>query len=386
MSAATTSLRQWMDRAQVAWRASPAPAFFAWWGGELAACLPARWRAAFGSGATWYLLRAEGAEWRVNRAGAAPVLARWRDDDPVPTPQATLAAAWQGVDAVDRRLAVLLPPDEVLRRVLQVPLAARPRLQQVVGYELDRQTPFTAAQVYCTVRETAQPAPAGQLAVELFVVRRDTLDPLLARLATLGIGIDAVDVPAGDARTGINLLPADRTLRRTRPRLRLNLALGAACVLLLGLLMGAWRHNREAALAQMQTQVDAMHGAAAQVAALRKQWQDDVGAAGFLAQRKARRPSVLAVLLDLTKRLPASAWLERFSLDDGGQIGFQGQSPQAAGLLDRLKGSALIDNASFQGSIQADPASGKERFYMVAQLHDPSAAGRAVPADAGSTR
>lgn len=383
MSAATTSLRQWMDRAQAAWRVSPAPAFFAWWGGELAACLPARWRTALGSGAAWYLLRAVGAEWRVSRAGAEPVLATWRDEQPAAAQQAALAGAWHGVDAVDRRLAMLLPPDVVLRRVLHLPLAARPRLQQVVGYELDRQTPFTAAQVYYRVREIAQPAPAGQLTAELFAVRRDTLDPLMARLATLGIGVDAVDVPAGNGRAGINLLAAERTVRRTRPRLRLNLALGAACVLLLVLAMGAWLHNREAALAQMQAQVAAMHAEAAQVAALRKQLQDDVGAAGFLAQRKAQRPSALAVLLDLTRRLPASAWLERFSLDDSGQIGFQGQSPQAAGLLDLLKGSTLIDNANFQGSIQADPASGKERFYMVAQLHDPSAA-QAAPAAAGS--
>ncbi|MFS6649929.1 PilN domain-containing protein, partial [Staphylococcus aureus] len=79
-------------------------------------------------------------------------------------------------------------------------------------------------------------------------------------------------------------------------------------------------------------------------------------------------------------------WLERFSLDDSGQIGFQGQSPQAAKLLDLLKGSPLLDNANFQGSIQTDPASGKERFYMVAQLHKQAPEhAAAAPASSGST-
>ena len=187
------------------------------------------------------------------------------------------------------------------------------------------------------------------------------------------------------------MLPPERAAHRTRPRLRLNLALAAACVLLAFLTLGSWLHNRESALAQMQAQVEAMRGEAQQVAALRKQLQDDAGAAGFLAQRKAQRATVLGVLLDLTRRLPSSAWLERFSLDDSGQIGFQGQSPQAAKLLDLLKGSPLIDNANFQGSIQSDPSTGKERFYMVAQLHKPAPeradadkAGAGQPAAGGS--
>lgn len=385
MSAATSSLRQGWNRAQAAWQASPVPAFLAWWAGELLACLPTRWRAALGGGATWYLLRAAGEGWQLGRAGEAEPLAHWSDALAPAQQQAVLASAWSAVDAVDRRLALLLPANAVLRRVLHLPLAARARLHAVAGFELDRQTPFTAAQVYWSVREAARPAAAGQLAAELFVVRRDTLDPLLARLAANGIVVDAVDAAEGDGRSGINLLPPGRAPRHVRPRLRLNLALGAACLVLLGLMMGGWLHNRQAALVAMQARVDAMHAQAAQVAALRRQLQDDVGAAGFLARRKAQRPGALAVLLDLTNRLPASAWLERFSLDDSGQVGFQGQSPQAAGLLDLLKGSALIDNASFQGSIQADPTSGKERFYMVAQLRDGSPAAKAgAPATAGS--
>ncbi|WP_414075927.1 hypothetical protein, partial [Staphylococcus aureus] len=135
-------------------------------------------------------------------------------------------------------------------------------------------------------------------------------------LRALGIAVDAVDLPQDAGRLGVDLLPPGQAPHRVRPRLRLNLALAAACVLLLLLAMGSWLHNREVALAQMQAQVDAMQGDAQKVAALRKQLQDDTGAAGFLARRKAQRPTVLGVLLDLTRRLPNAAWLERFSLDD----------------------------------------------------------------------
>lgn len=372
MSAATPSLRPLLDRVREAWRASPLPGFFAWWGGELRALLPARWRAALVGGANWHLLQQVDGDWRLRRAGQVEPLARWNDGLDAAAQQAALAAAWRGTDPEDRRLALLLPAHTVLRRTLSLPLAARGKLRQVAGYEMDRQTPFSATQVYYAVRELAQPAAAGRCAVELLVVRRDTLDPLLARLGALGIAVDAVDLPQDAGRLGTDLLPPEQASHRTRPRLRLNLALAAACALLLLLAMGSWLHNRASALAQMQTQVEAMRGEAQQVASLRRQLQDDAGAAGFLAQRKAQRATALGVLLDLTRRLPSSAWLERFSLDDSGQIGFQGQSPEAAKLLDLLKGSPLIDNANFQGSIQSDPSTGKERFYMVAQLRKPA--------------
>jgi general secretion pathway protein L len=120
--------------------------------------------------------------------------------------------------------------------------------------------------------------------------------------------------------------------------------------------------------------VESMRGDAQQVASLRQQLQDNAGAAGFLVKRKKDSVSMLGLLQDATVRLPESTWLERFSVDNTGQIGFQGQSQQAAKLLDTLKDSTLITDASFQGSIQPDPTTGKERFYLTAKVKQPKPA------------
>ena len=143
-------------------------------------------------------------------------------------------------------------------------------------------------------------------------------------------------------------------------------------------------HNREAALEQMRSEVEGMRADAQQVSALRQQLQDNAGAAGFLAERKLHKVSALGVLQDISQRLPTTAWLERLSIDNSGQVGFQGQSPQAARLVDALKGSPVITDANFQGTIQVDPSTGKERFYMVAQLRKPAEAKSKAPATAGS--
>jgi general secretion pathway protein L len=388
MSTATQSLQPWVDRVRRGWRASPLPGFLGWWGSELRGMLPPRWRGWFGSGADWHLLQHAGAQWSLRRSGHGDVLASWGDDadmtaDGARVPPLALNAALQRVDREDLRLALLLPPAVVLRRALALPLAARDNLLQVAGFEMDRQTPFIVAQVYYAVRELGTPAAPGRFNAELVVVTRDTLDPLLARLHAQGIAVDAVDLAVGDGRLGVNLLPPEQVPHRARPRRRLNLILAAACVLLLALVLGEWLHNRQVALAQMQAEVEAMRAEAQQVAALRQQLQDNAGAAGFLAQRKKNTVAMLSLLQDVTARLPDSAWLERFSVDNAGQVGFQGQSQQAAKLLDALKDSRLITDASFQGSIQPDPTTGKERFYLTARVNQPKPP-TATPAAGGS--
>jgi general secretion pathway protein L len=218
------------------------------------------------------------------------------------------------------------------------------------------------------VRELPQPAAAGRVNAELVAVTRGTVDPLLAMLGALKTPIDAVDLAVGHDRLGVNLLPPEQTPHRVRPRLRFNLALAAGSAVLLVLVLATWLHNRQAALTQMQDTVESMRGDAQQVTALRQQLQDNAGAAGFLAQRKKNTVSMLSLMQDVTERLPDTAWLERFSVDNTGQVGLQGQSVQAAKLLDVLKNSTLITDPSFQGSIQPDPTTGKERFYLTAQL------------------
>lgn len=381
----TSSLRPQLERVRRAWRASPLPRFFAWWGSELAFLVPTRWHALFGGGAAWHLLERAGDDWRLRRAGSHDTLAQWPDSFDAAGQQAALADGLRGVDREDLRLALCLPASAVLRRPLMLPAAARDTLQQVGAFEMDRQTPFRAEQVRYDIRELDAPAPAGRLAAELVAVPRTTLDPLLARLGQLGIAVDAVDLGVDGGRLGVNLLPAELAPRRAHPRQRLNLALAAACVLLLALVLGQWLHNRESALAQMQTQVETMRAEAQEVGGLRQQLQDNAGAAGFLAARKKNTVSALAVLQDITQRLPLTAWLERLSIDNAGQVGFQGQSPQAARLVDALKDSTVISNPNFQGTIQANPSTGKERFYMVAQMRKPTAAkaAPAVPASNG---
>ena len=232
MSSATQSLQPLLDNVRRAWRTSPMPRFFHWWGNELAALLPVRWRYAFGGGAAWHLLEKQGDDWQLRRAGDSLPLATWSDSLDPAAQQVALNDALRGVDPEDLRIALCLPSNTMLRRSLFLPIAARDSLQQIGAFEMDRQTPFRAEQVRYDVRDTQGAAPAGRFAAELVAVPRQTMDPLLDRLRVVGIAIDAVDMASGYDRLGVNLLPPEQAPRRSHPRQRLNLALAAACVLL----------------------------------------------------------------------------------------------------------------------------------------------------------
>jgi general secretion pathway protein L len=382
MSGLKSALQQPGGQLRPAGRDSPLPGALAWWTGELRGLLPAALRRVLAAGPSWFLLERLPAGWSLRLAGESSGVTV--DDDLPPSAQlAALRGAMARVADDDRRIALLLPAPLVLRRRLGLPAAARGNLRQVAGYELDRQTPFRAEQVHFGVREWPGAPAGGKLAAELAVVPRESLDPLLDAVAAIGLGLDAVDVDEGYGRAGLDVLPPARATPRVNRRGRTNALLAVTLLVLLVATMMAWLHNRQAALAGMQAEVEGMHAGALKVAALRQRLTDSAGAAGFLAQHKNDSVPVLAILDELTRSLPDDTWLERITINAGGDVGFQGQSPQAAKLVGALKDARLLSEPSFQGTIATDPTSGKERFYMVAKVRKPAPA---APAAAGAPR
>ena len=364
-----TASAQSLERAKLAWRRSPLPAFLRWWGGELTAMLPARLREWVRRGPDVLWLSAQAGVATIRRARTRATLANIASDLPEDVQRAQFVEACRGIDPDDRRLLLAVPATQVLARRLVLPAAAAADPRRVAGYEIDRQTPFKPEQVYYDVRISRDPAPAGQVALDLIVAPKAEIDPLLERFAALGASPDGVDVQASDGTlAGVDLLPPARRPHRTDKRRRTNWILLAACVLLAVLVLSQWLDNRRAALATMQAEVDAMRAKATQSEQLRAQLTGALAASKFLVKRKAENPSALAVLDDLTRRMPDNAWLDVLTLDDSGGIDIKGEAAKAAALVDTLGSSKLLQEPKLQGVIQPDPATGKERFELVARL------------------
>lgn len=354
---------------------SPLPRFLQWWGGELRALLPARWRDLMAGEAAQLRLQlhADGLDLAVARDGLVRQLERLPATPPAELPAALAAALDERQQALPRVLQ--LPSAQVLRRSLTLPVAALENLRAVVGFEMDRQTPFKPDQVYYDCRVRRRDTGARQASVELVLVPRTVLDRQLAGLGPVAASLSAVDTVDADGQPlGVNLLPAERRLRRANRRLWLNLGLAAAALLLVWL--AAWKSldNRREAVAGLEAVVDQRRAEARQVNQLREALTDAVEGANFLAVQRDRQPLMVVLLAELTGLLPDDTYLERFSFDDG-QLNLTGQSSQAAQLVSLLQASERLRNPALAGSIQPDARTGKDRFTVTAGYGAPPTAG-----------
>lgn len=373
-------------RLRMAYAASPLNRFFTWWGGELAALLPARVRKLLAERRDEVLLALAPDAVRIERRGRHPMapasLPRDGDID------ALRAAVAQRIDGHEDPPQVLLclPPERVLTRQLTLPQAAESNLRQVLAFEMDRQTPFRADQVHYDCRVLSRDEATRTMVVELALVPRTAIDPDLAALAEAGVALDGVDVRVADApRNGFNLLPPERRAVRRNLWLTIDFALVAVVAVLLLVVMAQSVGNRAVALEALRAQTDSEREQARGVAALRTELKTAIEGANFLAERKRARPPISDILLDITGRLDNDTWLQRFSLN-GDQLQLQGQARDAAGLITVLQQSPYLEAPALQGAITPDARTGKEQFLIQAKARAvvaaPAAAPTAAPAAA----
>ncbi len=362
-------LERLFGRLRTAYTRSPLPGFLRWWSGELRECLPQSWRESFDSKGRALTVRVSSDAVVLTRASGAELGSVARSL-PAAEQRSAVTRLLQSVAEETPRQVLIVPADAVLTRRMRFPLAAEDNLRQVLGFEMDRQTPFKADQVHFDWRELERDLRARQVEIELALVPKPVADPLLAAATEAGCAIDAMD--STDARghaRGFNLLPAERRARRANLRLRLNLALGAIALVLLVVVMQQSLSNRQQAAIAMRMEVEALQEEAKQVAQLRNGLDEAAAGANFLAAKRRSQPLIVAMLDEVTRRLPDDTWLEQLRLNEG-KLWLRGLSTAPAQLIGVLDQSPRLTNPSFDGAIQPDARYGQERFQIQADYRD----------------
>ncbi len=347
--------------------------FVAWWGAGLATWLPPRWRLLLATSADRLVLQVEGEGIRLRRqmAGELQDLATM----PVPAsrgieidPLASILVA----NAAELPRWLLLPADSGLRRTLQLPAAARERLREVLGFEIERQTPFAASDVVYDGR-VLQVRDDGQLQAELVVVPRARLEPARGALEALSAWLAGVDLADAAGRPlGINLLPVSQRYIRANPWRWWNLCFAGLFVVATGLGLAQVLANRRAAADRLQAEVATRSLKAREVAQQRQRLVDAVEGGIYLKQQRNARPSVVEVMDELARRLPDGTYLEKVSIE-ADQLTLIGLSNQAAALVGMLEGARQWHAPALNGALQPDPRTRSDRFTLLAQLNDTSA-------------
>jgi hypothetical protein len=175
---------------------TPIPRFFSWWGTELLACLPERWRKLIAGSNEALLVEQDAEEFVVSRERERHTveLGRIARNLGAEAQVAEFRRLQASIQNPALRAIFCIPESSTLTRNLSLPAAAEDNLRQVLGFEMDRQTPFKADQVYFDSRIVARDSASRSLRVELIVLPKALLDPQLASIGGGAIDFDAVDV------------------------------------------------------------------------------------------------------------------------------------------------------------------------------------------------
>ena len=358
-------IREWRSRVQ----SSPINAYWRWWLGELKSLLPDSWREKLQHAMRRVTLEVDSDEIRLGIQENEEIEPRrsfpLSQDADLQQQQVREFLLEHELLEVPRVL--MLDGAGVLRKEVRLPLAAESNLRQVLQFEMDRQTPFKARDVYYDWAVLGHDKEAGQLRIDLVVVPRTLIDATCQTLAARGLGVSCVDVLHQGRSLGFNLLPPDKRVRVVNRKVRLNQAMAACAVLLLALVMALSLSLRAHQVEELEQAIADVREEALRVQRIRDQINDTMESAGFLAQRRAAIPMAVEVLADVTRTLPDDTHLDRLVVGQD-SVQMQGKSQNAQQLIERVNQSPLMEDAAFRGSTRLDPRSGLEVFEINANL------------------
>lgn len=250
---------------------------------------------------------------------------------------------------------------------ITLPAAALEVLPAVVRNKVESLAPWPLAEAlwgYCL----AETAATGQLAVDVGIVSRRTLDALVAALADAGLKVSHLEI--GDAGGGdAEIVPVDFLAenRNRRARRGLWLALALLTAVVLGVaadgLYLAYTANED--LTAIQTRIDtlqqALHGK--RVAG----GGPKLAAANQLFDRKRDSLPLVVLLDDLTRLVPDGTWLTALNFD-GTRVTFSGHGSDSPKLIETLDKSPAFTDVNFAAATQRDPDGNGETFSISAAL------------------
>ena len=258
------------------------------------------------------------------------------------------AAARAAIASLRPGMTVLrLPSALFLARTIALPLAAEEGLQQVLGFEMDRYTPFTPAEVFWSATVIGRDQAQGRLQARLLLLPRAGLAPLLDALAAIGVRPDVLEAQ-GDPSRSIAL--GDAHQRRARRRRRVLLAASALCG---GLAIAAAALpfvRQSQAAAAVERRIAGLQPQVNEAEALRRRILAQSAGTDVVASEQARVGDALRAISALTQILPDDTFLTALTLHER-QVTIEGQSAAAARLIGSLSTDPVIRNAAFAAPV-----------------------------------
>lgn len=290
--------------------------------------------------------------------------------EPLPAPVAG------GARDLRHRTVLMLPAEAVLTRRVSLPAQVRDTLAQALHFELDRLSPFTPDQVLYDFAPLPSAKGDPRLQVDLALCRRDRAEAWIKRLREAGSPPDQVTWEGAWARA--NLLPAQERPRRRQPLLDPAKLLAVLVLLLVALVLATPLWQKAQVLRSLESEVRKTRAQAVQVDEARQELERARRGSTEVLRRKWEQPSMLAMLRELTERIPEDTWVQSLEYQNG-EIQVRGESGQATALIGLLEQAPGIEGVSFRSPVTQVARTGKERFNLAFSLKQEAPPGEPAP-------
>jgi general secretion pathway protein L len=340
--------------------------FFSWWFGQLADLLPPFLRRTAPTDADATVIAPVG---QISRGIDAVAVGQRRNGKETPLGRFALGAS--GVAALPgasgRPTVLRLGEADVLGKTITLPLAAERELEQVLAFEMDRETPFRADQIYWSHRIAEIDRQNERISVRLQLLPKANLAPLLGALGQIGIVPERVEIADGpDAGACLPLLARQNSARPTVSRLIVPFA--AACCAALACATVVTPFVRQSiALAALDRQIASGHAAAAEAAHMRREIDELSRSADLIQSEREKVGQPLEILAAVTRVVPDDSYLTELELLQR-KLTLSGRSAAAARLIGAFAADSEFRNPAFAAPVTRIEALRQEIFTIVAEV------------------
>ncbi len=262
-----------------------------------------------------------------------------------------------------------VPKRHVLEKNVSFPMPAEENMREVLSFEMDRLTPFTANQVYYDYNLISRNKQKNKVDLQLVIVPKDRVDGLLQSLDQIGFRPHIVTVHGDktDDYSQINLLPIEKRAKRINALKVINYTLtGVLCLLLLvSMFLPVW--SKVKYIESLEPELNKYTKSAESITKLRKQVDKAEEEALFLVDKKHASTLMLHVIDELTQIIPDDTWVNQVDVNDN-EVHVYGESVSSASLLPIMEASKIFSNAQFRSPVTQNRQNNTERFHLSAQL------------------
>lgn len=257
-----------------------------------------------------------------------------------------------------------LPEQKVLKKTLLLPVSAESNLDEILGFEMDRQTPFTLDKVYFDHEIVKRDPDNEKLHIELFVVLKNHLESLLEQIHAFKIEAHRAS-PTNNKH--VNLLPKELRPKSSNQFGMLNLSILCITVFLFFTMLYLPLIQQEQVLSELETELNQARIQAKQTQTLITEKESILSRTQFLNEKRNNQTPIIELLKELTHILPDNTWLNRLIVRKD-EIQLHGESDIATSIIQTIENSTFFENAQFRSPVTKNNSTQKDKFHVSARV------------------